>query len=260
MAFDLKSIAKTGTPQPPRIIIYGVHGIGKSTFAAMSPAPIFIQTEDGLAGIQSSAFPLAADFDSVMECLRTLYAEKHNYKTVVLDSLDWLERLIWRHAAKSHGKENVEDFGYGKGYTIALDYWRQIIDAFNALRDVKGMQIICTAHSEIKRYDAPDSEPYDRYQPKLHKSASAVIQEWADIVGFTNYKVMTKESDTGFGGKRTRAVGNGERLLYLHERPSHLAKTRFQLPECLPLEYAAFSKSLSAAIAPTKPKTANNKN
>ena len=256
MAISLSTIAQTGGKQAPRIIVYGVHGIGKSTFASQAAAPVFIQTEDGLAGIDTSAFPLAKTFDDVMEALRSLYAEDHKFKTVIIDSLDWLERLVWQHTAKAHAKENIEDFGYGKGYMMALDYWRQVFDGLNALRDAKGMTVVCLAHSEIKRFDAPDSEPYDRYQPKLHKAASAVVQEWADIVAFTNYKVMTKETDTGFGAKRTRAVGNGERLLYLHERPSHLAKTRYVLPESMPLDWPTFANSLADATAPAKSKTA----
>ncbi len=249
MSIDLNSIAKTGTPAPPRVIVYGVHGIGKSTFASEAKNPIFIRTEDGLAGIKSSAFPVAKSFDDVLDALRILYKDPHDFDTVVLDSLDWLEPLVWKHAAKVHGKENIEDFGYGKGYVIALDYWRQIIDGFNALRDDRNMTVVITAHCEVKRFDAPDSEPYDRYQPKMHKASSAMFQEWADVLGFANYKVHTKESDTGFGQKRTRAVGSGERLLHTTERPTHLAKSRYNIPETMPLTWSTLANSIAEAFS-----------
>ncbi|QDP46551.1 MAG: hypothetical protein Unbinned4098contig1000_11 [Prokaryotic dsDNA virus sp.] len=249
MSINLDSISKTGTPAPPRIIVYGVHGIGKSTFASDAKNPIFIQTEDGLSGIKSNAFPVAKSFDEVMEALRILYKEKHSFETVVLDSLDWLEPLVWQHASKLHGKTNIEDFGYGKGYVIALDYWRQIIDAFNALRRDRNMTVVLTAHCEVKKFDAPDSEPYDRYQPKMHKASSAMFQEWADVLGFANYKVHTKESDTGFGQKRVRAIGSGERLLHTTERPTHLAKSRYNIPETLPLDWKSLSQSIAEALS-----------
>tara|TARA_R110000824_G_scaffold82382_2_gene206467 strand:+ start:7017 stop:7805 length:789 start_codon:yes stop_codon:yes gene_type:complete len=248
MSIDLKSIAKTGQAAPPRLLIYGVHGIGKSTFAANAESPIFLRTEDGLSGISSDAFPVAKTFDDVLEALRTLYTEAHDFKTVVLDSLDWTEPLIWAHAAKTHGKENIEDFGYGKGYVIALDYWRQLLKGFDALRERRGMTVVLTSHCEVKRFDAPDSEPFDRYQPKMHKASSAMFQEWVDVLGFANYKVHTKESDVGFGQKRTRAIGTGERLLHTAERPAYLAKSRYAIPETMPLEWSALSQSIADAF------------
>ena len=251
MSISLSSIKKTGEVAPPRVIVYGVHGIGKSTFASKAPSPVFIQTENGLSGIKADAFPLAKSFNDVVESLRTLYKEEHDFKTLVLDSLDWTEHLVWEHAAKSHGKENIEDFGYGKGYVIALDYWRQLIDGFNALRDKKGMSIVITAHCEVKRFDAPDSEPFDRYQPKMHKASSAMFQEWCDVLGFANYKVHTKESDVGFNQKRTRAIGTGERLFHTAERPAYLAKSRYAIPETMPLDWKAFAQSLADSFGAT---------
>jgi hypothetical protein len=55
-----------------------------------------------------------------------------------------------------------------------------LIDGLTALRDERGMGVVIAAHSEIKRFDSPDTEPYDRYQPKLHKGASAIVQEAMD--------------------------------------------------------------------------------
>ena len=258
MSIDLKTISKTGEPKPPRVIVYGVHGVGKSTFASNARTPVFIRTEDGLAGIKTDAFPVATSFDEVLDALRTLYSDKHDFKTVIVDSLDWLEPLVWKATALAHGKENIEDFGYGKGYVIALDYWRRFYDGLDALRTKRGMTVVLTSHCEIRRFDAPDSEPFDRYQPRLHKTASALAMEWTDVLAFANYKVHTKESDVGFGQKRTRAIGTGERLLHTAERPAYLAKTRYDIPETLPLEWGAFSSSIATAFGgsdePTKKK------
>ena len=80
---------------PPRLMIHGTEGIGKSTTASQAPKPIFIQTEDGLGQIDCDSFPLAGSFGDVVKALSALYADKHDYQTVVIDSLDWLERLIW---------------------------------------------------------------------------------------------------------------------------------------------------------------------
>ena len=151
MAIDLNSITKGASHLPPRILIYGTQGIGKSTLGANAPAPIFIQTEDGLGLLDVAHFPIAKSFAEVIEALTVLATQEHGFKTLVLDSLDWLEPLIWAHIAKEHGHNSIEDFGYGKGYVHALDAWREYLDAINYLRNEKGMTIIQTAHADVKR-------------------------------------------------------------------------------------------------------------
>ena len=103
------------------------------------------------------------------------------------------------------------------------------------------MSVFIIAHSEVKRYDAPDSEPYDRYIPKLHKGAAALLQEVSDIVLFATYRMQTVKSEVGFGKKVTRAVGGGDRVLYTEERPAYLAKQRYNLPPAIPMDWAQFA-------------------
>lgn len=108
-------------------MIYGSEGIGKSTFAALVPNPVFVQTEDGLSEIDCSKFPLAKSFDDVVLQLQAVRDEQHDYGTVVIDSLDWLERLVWDRVCADYGVKSIEkaDGGYGKGYVHALTYWRR---------------------------------------------------------------------------------------------------------------------------------------
>jgi len=104
------------------------------------------------------------------------------------------------------------------------------MSGFESLRAKKGMNVILLAHTEVKRYDPPDSDPYDRYHLKLHKSASALWQEWADIVLFANYKTRIEKTDVGFNKEVRRGKGTGERIIYTEERPAFLAKNRWGLP------------------------------
>jgi hypothetical protein len=244
MAFDLTSIAKTGQSSlPPRIVLHGPQGIGKTTFCASMDAPVFIPTEDGLAGVDVSAFPLATELSQVKEALASL--AKSDFKTIVIDSADWLEALIHKQVCKEHSKENIESFGYGKGYTLALQHWRELLRILDWYRVERGMAVVLIAHSEIRRFDSPDTESYDRYGVKLHKTASALMVEWADIVAFANWLVMTSETDTGFGSKRVRGHGNGQRVLHLEERPSHIAKSRYPLPAQIALDWTELSNQLN---------------
>lgn len=254
----LKTLISTGlTPKPPRILLYSIEGIGKSTFGASAYKPIIIQTEDGLDEIDAPKFPKATSFEDVMASLRLLYTEEHDYKTVVIDTLDWLEPLIWQATCALHGQANIEAFGYGKGYSFAMDQWERLLKALDCLRNDKGMAIILIAHAEVRRFDSPDVEPYDRYQVKLHRSASAKIIEWADAVLFVNYQIFTEKTDVGFNKKVVRGTGGQSRLMYTEERPAYKAKNRYGLPSELPFEKGEAWNTLVNAIkaSRTKPTT-----
>lgn len=231
------------TPKPPRIIIYGPHGLGKSTFGSLAPKPVFIQTEDGLDAIDAAAFPLAKSFDDVLQYLGELADNDHDFKTLVIDSIDWLETLIWKKLLEERPMDEkgrkvkaIDDYGYGKGYGYAMDYWNMYINAINFLRQERDMMIIQTAHSHIRKFENPETDAYDRYEIKLHKTAAAKLQEHSDVVLFANYFVGIKNEDKGFGGERKRAIGSGDRLLYTEERPSFLAKNRYGLPQEIPFD------------------------
>lgn len=249
MPFTLASITRGGQPQPPRMVVYGPHGVGKTTFGASAPDAIVLRTEDGLATIDVPTFPLATEYEHVLAALRTLAFEAHPFRALVLDSLDWLEPLIWAAVARDQGKDNIEDIGYGKGYVMADEKWTDVLELCDRLR-ARGMVVILVAHSEVKRFDSPDTEPYDRHQIKLHKRAAALAREWADVIGFAHQEVFTQATDMGFNKKLVRGVGSGRRLLSVDERPAFDAKNRYRLPADLPLDYAAVIGAISEAYAP----------
>ena len=245
----LNSILTGAKPGPRRILLYGTAGIGKSTFATCAPSPIVIQTEDGLNEIDTHKFPVATSFDQVLANLAALYQEDHGYRTVVIDSLDWLERLIWAKVCATRQVASIEDLPFGKGYLFALAHWRDVLDGLTALRDRKGVTTVLIAHAKIERFENPETDSYDRFVPRLHKTATALVSEWCDEVLFASYKVFTKVSDEGFSQKRAQGIGSGERVLRCTERPSHLAKNRLNLPDELPLAWAEFAKHVTASNA-----------
>jgi hypothetical protein len=255
MAISLGSIKRSGIPKPPTVLLYSVHGIGKTTFGACAPNPVFLQTEDGLGAIEADTFGVLKSYGEIMEAIGSLYNDDHNFQTVVLDSADWAEPIVWQEACRANGWNDIGQPGYGRGYAAALDMWKMLLDGLTALRDERDMTVIVLAHSEIKRFESPVCEPYDRYQPKLHKGASAIIQESMDAVLFANYRVSTTKTETGCNKKVVRGVGSGERLIYTVERPAFLAKNRWSLPDSMPLSWDAFAAGVpfysnqSAAIA-----------
>lgn len=240
------NIITTPSVAPHRVMLYGVAGVGKTTWAACAPAPVFIQTEDGLGSNDAPHFPLAQSLDDVLRCITELYQEEHDRQTVVIDSLDWLERLIWAEVCKERAVRSIEDIGYGKGYTFAINHWRDLLDGLTALRTTKDMATILVAHAKIERFENPETEPYDRYVPRLHRTAAAMVAEWCDEVLFANYRVLTRAAE---GAKKSQGIGTGERILRTTERPAHIAKNRLNMPDELPLVWGEFAKYLPTTKA-----------
>lgn len=233
--------------KPPRILIYGPQKIGKSSFGSKSDRPIFNQTEDGLDGIKNAeSFPLVTlvsnggtGFKGVMANLEYLRTGEHNFGTYVGDSLDWFEPMVWEQACVENNCKNIEEIGkgYGKGYAYAIDLWREYITALEKLREERGMIIIQIAHAQIRKFENPETDIYDRYEIKLHKSAGSLMMEHSDIILFANYYVGVKKEDKAMSKEgRKRAVGTGERILYTEERPAFMAGNRYSLPSEIPFD------------------------
>lgn len=228
--------------QPHRILIYGISGIGKSTFGSMAKDAIFIPTEDGLDHIHCASFAKAKSFDEVLARFQSLAEHEHSYKTVVLDSLDWLERLIWQAVCHEKRVQSIENIDYGKGYAFALVYWKQIMDCMDYLRVAKGMQVIVIAHSQIEKFSDPTQASYDRFVPRLHKTANALWTEWCDDILFACLKTFTKSEDVGFNKVETKAIASGTRVLKCTPNPTYIAKNRLNLPDEIVLDYDEFYK------------------
>ena len=232
------------------MIVYGSHGVGKSSFATQADKPVFIQTEEGLDALTVTRFPLATSYSDVMEALECLCKDKHDYATVVIDSIDWLEKLIFKQVAANHKVNSIDEIGFGKGFGFAVDLWHFVLAKLDELRNAKNMGVILLAHSQVKRFDDPLTDSYDRYMLDMHKGGASLLSEWCDLLMFCNYRVSTVKSDVGFNQKKTRAVGVGERFLHTQERPGWVAKSRWPIKETMSLDYEVFSEELKKAMEP----------
>lgn len=250
MAFDLSSIKRGPDLKPPRLFLYAVEGIGKTTFAASAQKPIFIQTEDGLGALDAARFPMVERIDDVRNAIGTLYQQEHEFETVVLDSADWLEQIIAKEIESTH---EAKDLAYGKAALKQAEVWRELLDGLNALRNERGMAVILIGHCQIKRFDSPETEPYDRYMPKLQERSSALVREWADAVLFANYRTVVKTTDVGFKKEVSRGITTGERLLYTTEKPAYMAKNRYALPDSMPLSWADLSNAIAGRAQSAQP-------
>ena len=225
---DLKKLIGRQKKIPASIVLYTVPGWGKSTFATFMPKPIILDIDNSLRGLDVDTFPLITKFANFQEYISLLLNEKHDYKTVVIDSASSLERLIWTFFCKERSLKSIDDVAYYRGYKLVMQYWNGCLKMFDALR-AKNMTILLLAHSDIIRFESPSMEAYDRYGLKLEKHPVGTITEWADYMFFGTYNIKISERGEGFN-KKTFATGEGERIIYTEERPDFYAKKRTKMP------------------------------
>jgi hypothetical protein len=231
------------------ILIYGPDGVGKTSFAAGAPNPFFLCSERGL-GLIKAPYIEPQNYSEALDVLTALGTEKHNYKTLVLDSLDWLENLVAEYVCTKNRWRNVEEPEYGKGYVALAEEWRSFIKKLTPLRE--RIHIIAIGHSATKPFNDPMlAASYDRHILKLSGSgaktdSASVWRESVDCVLFANFaNSLVKER----GSSKIYGTGDGKRVIYTERRPAYDAKNRFNLPEQLPLDWKAFEEAVKASAS-----------
>lgn len=255
----LANVARGKRPAPDRILLIGVEGVGKSTFASEAPNPIFLAVEDGIRQLDVASFPEPRTYADVREALHVLRDDAHDFKTVVIDTVDWLEAIVWAEVCRANKWESIEDPGYGKGYVAATDTWRSLLRDLEDLRTKRGMEVILLAHALIKPFQNPSGADYSRYECALNKSAAALIKQAVDTVLFATFEEWQVTADKGqvvngmTSAKRVKGVSTGERVVHTERCAAWDAKNRYHLPPTLPLSYAEYAaardRGLSAAPA-----------
>lgn len=212
------------------VVFYGVKGIGKSSFPLEAPNPIYIGSEDN-SELDAAKFPQVKTWSDLENYLGALVKENHDYKTLVIDTVDNLQEIAEMDILSKEpaGKTMATALGgYGKAYERMANMFLTIREAYlKPLRESKGMNIILLAHAEKTKHEDPmTGGAWDNYQTAIHKKVKPIFEDWCSAILFANYVVKIIKDD--------KAATTAGRLIYTEERPSHIAKNRFSLPETLP--------------------------
>ncbi|MFV0529381.1 MAG: AAA family ATPase [Lachnospiraceae bacterium] len=243
-------ITKGKIAKAQKVIVYGPEGIGKSTFAAQFPNPVFEDTEGSTYNMDVARLPKSTSWTMLLSHIDYVKQNPTICKTFIVDTIDWAEQMCVEDICAKHQKSGIEDFGYGNGYVYVREEFGRFLNKLTELIDV-GINVVLTAHAQIRKFEQPDElGAYDRYELKLGKKTSSqtspLVKEWADIVLFANYKTYSIQTDKD--GKKHKAQG-GSRVIFTQHHPCWDAKNRHNLPAEIPMEYAQIAHIFSDTVS-----------
>lgn len=245
MSFTITS-GPTATAQ--KVVLYGVEGIGKSTFASQFPNPVFIDTEGSTSNMNVQRLDNPNSWQMLIDEVNYVKQTKI-CSTLIIDTADWAETLANQHIIARNGITSIEDLGYGKGYTMVKEEFGKLLNLLSELTDA-GINVVVTAHAELKKKEEPDQMgAYDRYQLKLSRQCAPLLKEWSDMVLFANYETtIVTDSKT----KSKKATG-GQRVMFTTHHPAWDAKNRHNLPEKLPFDFSSIAQLFQPAAPVAQP-------
>lgn len=250
-------IKKGKQAQPVRALIYGPEGGGKSSLGSCAPSPLFIDVERGSSHIDVERVE-PENMKELNEVLKFVRTGEHDYKSLVIDTIDWTEKLISRDICERHRVDSIEkvEGGFGKGFTMLEEEMMNFLNGLDQVRRERGIHIVLLGHSKIQKHEDPElAASYDRYQLDMAKKTGPVVKAWVDALLFYNFKTQVTDRTGSMNSKR--GVGGKERILHTNRTAAYDAKNRFELPDSIPVkEQFAIPAELEVIFASNSKETA----
>lgn len=240
----LAGVSKTRSRKPLRIVLHGVPKVGKSTWCAGAPNPIFLPFDDGIDELEVAKFDSPETFPAAKAIVQRLLAEEHDFETLVLDPISFLDAQIQREVCRRNGWETIKSPGYNTGEQAAVDEWRTFLALLDRLRGERGMHVILVAHTHVATVKNPLGDDYDKQLPLVEKQVAGLLLGWADMTLFAEHQIATKRSGKG---SRPKAFASGLRRLRTTTAGGYEAGNRISLPDPMPLDATAFWREVEVS-------------
>ncbi len=246
--FSLSDVRKGRLDVPHRVLAFGAEKVGKSTFAAGAPSPVFLCPENGTPHLDVERLPSPETWEELFEVLALV--EGGEWKTLVIDPVNWLEDLAWARVVGGPNakfseatRDDIEKYGggYKKGYEAASGHWRNLINVLERNHYAKGRNVVFLAHAFVKNFKDPSGVEYERFEVQMHTKASGLLRQWVDDVLFLRHEVLRKVE-----GQKAVAVATGARVIHTEWSKAWDAGNRSALPAELPLSWAEYWGAVEA--------------
>lgn len=242
--------------RPVKCCVYGVEGIGKSTFASKFPDPLFFDLDKGTARLNVKRVTDIQSWPQLMQSVEEVWKNPGLCRTLVIDTADAAERLCISHICAKKEKSGIEDFSYGSGYSYLVEEFARFLLHLETCV-TQGINVVILAHAVLKTITMPEEMgQYDHWELKLStkttNKVAPLVKEWADMLFFANYETILVEDGKL---KKKKAMG-GKRMMWTSHTTFADAKNRFGLPEKMPFDYAGIAQyitsgaNLSSSAAP----------
>lgn len=254
----LPGVTRGKVEKAQRVVVYGTEGVGKSTFASKFPEAVFIDVEEGSNDLDVLRAPTPQSYAALKDFLGKLKnARPFLFRTIVIDTADWTERLIIKDICSRYKLDGIEGLGWGKGYTYLEEEFGRFLNSLQEFIDM-GVNVVICAHAKINKFEQPDEMgAYDRWELKLQKKTSPLLKEWADMLLFANYETHVINIDNQGAVKGKNKAQGGKRVMYTTHTPAWDAKNRKGLPDKMDFDYNQigifFEKDLRLESIKAKP-------
>ena len=237
---------------PVKCVIYGPESIGKTTLSSKFENPLIVDVENGSNSLNVRRIRCDKSWEELIAVVKEIVKTPGICKTIVIDTLDWAEYLCTKYVCEKYKKGNIDEFGYGKGYTYLTEEFKRLLDALDEAIDA-GLHVVCNAHAKPRKFELPEEMgSFDRYELKLTKNTAPIVKEWCDCLLFCNFKtyVITDESN------KKKAQGN-KRVIYTSHSAVYDAKNRVGLPDEMDMDFANLKPLFEGKEATTKEEPLN---
>ena len=219
--------------KPVKAVIYGLEGTGKSTLAAQTPNPLFLDTEGGTTYLDVNRIDQFTGWEGLLNTIEEVARDPSCCTTLVIDTADWAEQMAIKHICEKYKQTGLESFGFGKGYTyLAEEFARMLRACENVL--ASGRNVVIVAHARVRKQELPEEMgAFDHWELKLSRQCAPLLAEWPDLLLFVSYKTFVSGTESG-----SKKASGGKRVMYATHHPCWDAKNRFGLPDEMDLDYS----------------------
>lgn len=238
--------------RPLKWLIYSEPKLGKTHLCAGAPGVFFLDCERGSLEFDVGRAPITS-WDELDDGLNWLERAQHDFRTIVLDTLDEIERLACSFVAHRDGVPSVAEVGggFGKGWQEVEEIWHDMTRRLDRIQVRRGINVILLAHSDLERFKDPDSGvEFDRFTMRASKKTLGVFKGWVDEILFMKRRVTTRN-------KHSRVGQDGGRVVLTDSAPGRVAGSRRGLPSEIVIPKGPPARAWSA-LAEAARKAAGN--